>query len=144
MHELDRVATRLRPTASQLCLGGIVKHVALTESAWVDFILQGPDALGGGDEADFPARAAGFRMARDDTLAGLVERYDRVARSTDGLVATLPSLDVAHPLPGRPWFEPGSTRSARRVLVHIVAETAQHAGHADSIRESIDGATTMA
>jgi hypothetical protein len=55
----------------------------------------------------------------------------------------LPSLDDSHPLPEAPWFEPGARWSARRVILHILAETAQHAGHADIIRESLDGAKTM-
>jgi uncharacterized protein DUF664 len=58
-------------------------------------------------------------------------------------VATLPDLDVSHPLPSAPWFEPGARWSTRRVLLHIIAETAQHAGHADIIRESLDGSKTM-
>ena len=52
-------------------------------------------------------------------------------------------LDCDHALPQAPWFEPGARWSARRVLLHIVAETAQHAGHADILRESIDGQKTM-
>jgi hypothetical protein len=42
-----------------------------------------------------------------------------------------------------PWFPPDGVRSARRVFLHIIAETAQHAGHADILRESIDGQKTM-
>ncbi|MFB9852613.1 DUF664 domain-containing protein [Micromonospora andamanensis] len=57
--------------------------------------------------------------------------------------ATLPDLDADHPLPEAPWFEPGARWSARRVLLHILAETSQHAGHADIIRETIDGAKSM-
>ena len=56
---------------------------------------------------------------------------------------SLPSLDASQPLPEAPWFERGARWSARRVLVHLVAETAQHAGHADIIREAIDGAKSM-
>ena len=56
---------------------------------------------------------------------------------------TLPDLDASHPLPEAPWFPPGARRSARRVFLHIIAETAQHAGHADILRESIDGQKTM-
>ena len=52
-------------------------------------------------------------------------------------------LDASHPLPEAPWFRAGARRSARRVFLHIVAETAQHAGHADIIRESLDGQKTM-
>ena len=55
----------------------------------------------------------------------------------------LPDLDATQPLPQAPWFEPGARWSARRVLLHIIAETAQHAGHADILRESLDGAKTM-
>ena len=42
-----------------------------------------------------------------------------------------------------PWFEVGARWSARRALLHIIAETAQHAGHADMLREAIDGSKTM-
>jgi hypothetical protein len=42
-----------------------------------------------------------------------------------------------------PWFPPGATRSARRVFMHIIAETAQHSGHADILRETLDGQKTM-
>jgi hypothetical protein len=58
-------------------------------------------------------------------------------------VVHLPDLDAAHPLLPAPWFEPGARWSARRVLLHVIAETAQHAGHADIIRESLDGAKSM-
>jgi hypothetical protein len=58
-------------------------------------------------------------------------------------VAQLPDLDAAHSLPPAPWFEPGARWSARRVLLHVIAETAQHAGHADIIRESLAGAKSM-
>jgi hypothetical protein len=68
---------------------------------------------------------------------------NKVASQTDGLVRTLPDLDASQPLPEAPWFPPGARWSARRVLLHIIAETSQHAGHADIIREAIDGAKTM-
>ena len=69
--------------------------------------------------------------------------YEEVARRTDELVASLPDLNAAHPLPKAPWYEPGAQWSARRVILHIIAETAQHAGHADIIREALDGAKSM-
>ncbi len=84
-----------------------------------------------------------FRMQPGETLAGVLAEYDRVASRTDELVASLPDLEHSWPLPPAPWFEPGARRSARRVLLHIIAETAQRAGHADIIRESLDGAKTM-
>jgi uncharacterized damage-inducible protein DinB len=130
---------RQRTTASELSLGGIIKHVASTEAGWAKFMLDGPDAL-----SMSPAEwSTQFRMEPGETLQGLLDRYHAVAATTDELVTSLPDLDVTHPLPEAPWFEPGATRSARRVLLHIIAETAQHAGHADILRESLDGAKTM-
>ena len=76
-------------------------------------------------------------------MPSLLEQYEDVGQATEELIVSLPSLDLAHPLPDAPWFEQGASWSARRVLAHIIAETAQHAGHADIIRESIDGAKTM-
>jgi uncharacterized damage-inducible protein DinB len=139
---LSEEQARLRPTASALCLGGIIKHVTLAEQNWCRFISQGASAMRGGDASSAAQHATTFDMTDDDTLESVLQRYDEVARSTDELVLTLPSLDVAHPLPEAPWFEQESW-SARRVLLHIVAETAQHAGHADIIRETIDGKRTM-
>ena len=134
---------RLRPTVSELCLGGLVKHVTAVEANWARFIVEGPAEQGPPDEAAYEAHAAGFRMEEDETLDGLLAAYDEVARRTDELVTSLPSLDASHALPEAPWFPPGAKWSARRALIHIVAETAQHAGHADIIRETIDGSKTM-
>jgi hypothetical protein len=133
---------RSTPTASQLCVGGLIKHVGQVEDRWARFIVEGPSAQAM-DEAAYAAHAAGFRMEEGETVAGLLADYDEVARRTDELVTTLPSLDASQPLPEAPWFPPGARWTARRVFVHIVAETAQHAGHADIIRETIDGAKTM-
>jgi len=85
----------------------------------------------------------GFVLLGTESLAAVLARYDEAAATTDRLVSELPDLDRSFPLPPAPWFAPGATRSARRAIIHIVAETAQHAGHADIIRETIDGARTM-
>jgi hypothetical protein len=95
------------------------------------------------DEASIATYQQGFRMLPGETLELLLDRYDDVARHTEQLVATLPSLDASHPLPEAPWFEPGAHWTARRAFLHILAETAQHAGHADIIREALDGSKTM-
>jgi hypothetical protein len=84
-----------------------------------------------------------FRLLDDETLAGALAEYDQAAAATDEFVAVLPDLNAAQPLPSAPWFPPGEHWSARRVLMHIIAKTAQHVGHADIIRESIDGAKSM-
>ena len=129
-----------RTTVSELTLGGLVKHVASMELQWCGFIEHGPSAIEGEDGDQW---ADGFRMGPDDTLDALVERVHQAADRTDALLMGLPDLAVAQPLPEAPWFQPGARRSARRVFVHLVAEIAQHAGHADILRESIDGQKTM-
>ena len=62
-----------------------------------------------------------------------------VAARSEEVVASVPDLSTTHPLPEAPWHQPGEQRSIRRVLLHVIAETAQHAGHADILRESLDG-----
>ncbi|MCW0214758.1 MAG: DinB family protein [Pseudonocardia sp.] len=131
-----------RTTVSELCLGGLVKHVTQTEKSWADFIVDGPSAMEPGADA-WAEHANGFRMLAGETLDGILAEYAAVAARTDELVVSLPSLDASHPLPEAPWFEPGARWSARRVFVHIVAETAQHAGHADILREATDGQKSM-
>jgi uncharacterized damage-inducible protein DinB len=133
-----------RTTVSELCLGGLIKHVSFTERQWISFILEGPSAMSGGwDEGGVDDWSRGFRMLESETLAGLLEEYEQTARRTDELVASLPDLDASQPLPQAPWFEQGASWSARQVVLHVIAETAQHAGHADIIRESLDGAKSM-
>ncbi|GAA1426377.1 DinB family protein [Microlunatus lacustris] len=137
---------RLTPTVSALSLGGLVKHVAATESGWLDFIEHGaaegdaPD-WDDPDEAAYQAFADGFTLLPEETLADVVAGYATVAARAVQLARTV-DLDASHPLPEAPWFAKESW-SNRRVLVHVIAETAQHAGHADLIRETVDGQRTM-
>lgn len=133
---------RLRPTASALCLGGIIKHVTRVEERWMRFIDEGPGAMAF-DESSYQSHQESFEMLPEETVAGLLADYETTGRRTDERISTLESFDSSHPLPKAPWFEPGGQWTVRRVLAHILAETSQHAGHADIIRESIDGAKTM-
>ncbi|MFJ2515398.1 DinB family protein [Streptomyces griseoviridis] len=156
MSDLDDTGAGERTTVSALCLGGLLKHVAAMEESWLRFVLEGPSAKrydlpDGVTWADLEAGTArtvpqwaierqnDFRMLPGDTLAGLLERYEAVAARTEEIVASLPDLSAAHPLPAVPWHRPGETRSVRRVLTHVIAETSQHAGHADILREALDG-----
>jgi uncharacterized damage-inducible protein DinB len=134
----DEQAT-LTPTKSALQLGGLIKHVSACEKQWCAFAAGGAAAM----EAEPVDWENGFRMVAGETLAGLLEEYERVGAATDHLVATHPDLDESHPLPQAPWFEAGASWSVRRVLLHIIAETSQHAGHADILRETLDGQRTM-
>lgn len=140
--DLTDEQARHRSTVSELTLGGLIKHVALTEARWVDFILEGPSAMQMPADGDFRQWENAFRLLDGETLAGWLTEYERVAARTDDLVGTV-DLDAVQPLPEAPWFPKDGTQSARRTFLHIIAETAQHAGHADIIREAIDGKKSM-
>src|SRR3954454_5750363 len=87
----DEQAAR-RSTVSELCPGGVVKHVAQTERRWIRFILDGPAAMAM-NEASFQEHLDGFRMTADDTVPGLLNFYAEVARETEAVVTALPDLD---------------------------------------------------
>lgn len=137
-----------RTTVSELTIGGLVKHVRSVEQVWQQFMLHGKSAMGWGD-ADFfdmPPEAmeaieAEFSMQPGETLLGLLDSYADIAAATDALLADI-DLEAKHELPKAPWFV-DTHWSVRRALLHIIAETTQHAGHADIIRESLDGQKTM-
>jgi uncharacterized damage-inducible protein DinB len=131
---------RLTPTAGTLSIGGLIKHVANTEQHWVDIALNQERARERAEqEQDY---ADGFRLREDETLAGALAAYAEVAAETEAAFAGV-ELDRPVPVPkGVPWFpDDVEAWSVRWVLLHILEETARHAGHADIVRESIDGAT---
>ena len=141
VRDLTDEQAQQRPTVSALNLAGLIKHVAGTEAGWAHFAEGGAEAMHRNWGPDAFSRH--WHLAPGETLAEVLADYEEVARHTDELVAALPDLDADHALPEAPWFEPGARWSARRVFLHIIAETAQHAGHADILRESIDGQKTM-
>jgi uncharacterized damage-inducible protein DinB len=128
---------RETPTRSALSIGGVIKHVATTERGWIDLVLQRGRESG---EEDYMAN---FRMSPEETLADILRLYDEVAQETEEVIASIPDLNQAVPIPkGVPWYPSDiDAWSVRWVLLHLIEETARHAGHADIIRESIDGAT---
>ncbi|GAA1714966.1 DinB family protein [Fodinicola feengrottensis] len=144
-----------RPTVSALCLGGLVKHVTSTEAQWLRFVVEGPSAMSydlpdgvtwadfaAGTASEFPQwaidREQDFQMLPGETVGGIVQRYEQVAATTEKIIAGVPDLSAGQPLPAAPWHQPGATWSVRTVLMHVIAETAQHAGHADILRETLD------
>jgi Protein of unknown function (DUF664) len=140
-HGLTDEQARAMPSVSQLSVGGLIKHVAHTEQGWIDMILQRDRSDGQPDDDDY---LAGFRLGPDETLADVFAFYDEVARETEAVVADV-DLGQAVPVPkGVPWF-PADVEawSVRWVLLHLIEETARHAGHADIVRESLDGATAF-
>jgi uncharacterized damage-inducible protein DinB len=133
---LDDDQARLTPTTSTLSIGGLVKHVATTEQGWIDLVVGRTSA--GGEEA----YEAGFALGADETLDGALAALDEVARETERAIASV-GLDDEVPVPkGVPWYPQDlDAWTVRWVLAHLIEEIARHAGHADIIRESIDGAT---
>jgi uncharacterized damage-inducible protein DinB len=127
---------RLAPTAGTLSVGGLIKHLAAVERSWTGTVLD----RARGDRRDYEA---GFRLEDSETLAGVIEDYRTACAETDAVVAAIDDLGQAVPVPKVvPWFpDDVEAWSVRWVLLHLITETARHAGHADIVRESIDGAT---
>jgi uncharacterized damage-inducible protein DinB len=130
---------RSTPTVSALSLGAIVQHVTEMEVQWGAFIDVGAEAMAGMTPERY---AAMWALDAHVTADSLLAAYDAACARNDERVRSV-DLDADHALPEAPWFAPGARWSGRRVLVHIIAETSQHAGHADIIRETIDGQKTM-
>ena len=141
---LDQEQATTRTTASELTLVGLVKHLSSVERGWMDFIEQGEDL-----EADQASPEAlerherTFRLVGEETLESVLADYDRAARETEEYVRSLTDLEREHQLAPVPWVEGEIFWSARKVLLHLIRETSQHCGHADIIREALDGQKTM-
>ena len=128
---------RVAPSVSALSIGGLVKHLTNMEGTWTDLIEQIPDD--GSGHADYEEA---FRLGADETLADALARYDAATKRTNAVVAHA-SFDAPVPIPkGVPWFPQDiDAWTVRWVVMHLIEETARHAGHADIVRESIDGAS---
>lgn len=119
---------RQTPSASGLCLGGLVKHAARTERRWTVAGIAGEPLPGLWPIEDWPSD---FRMEDGETVSGLLDFYAETAERTRQIVSSVADL-------GQPQAT-DAERSVRWVLFHLIEETARHAGHADIVRESLDG-----
>jgi hypothetical protein len=128
------------PTVSKLSVGGLIKHAASVERNWMSVVLQRSEERGSAEDYE-----AGFRLGPDETLADVLAVYEEAARDTDLVIASIPDLGQPVPVPrGVPWYaQDVEAWSVRWVLLHLIQETARHAGHADIIREAVDGATAF-
>ncbi len=127
----------MTPTGTNLL--GIVKHVASVEAGYLG------DCFGRPFPEKFPwfADDAGFNddflVGADESSASIIDLYRRVWEHSEGTVAGL-DLDAA----GRvPWWGDRGDVTLHQILVHITTETHRHAGHADIVREMIDGAVGL-
>jgi uncharacterized damage-inducible protein DinB len=123
-------ATRpMTPSGTNLL--GMVKHLAYVERWWFQDVFAGRDC-------DYPWTDddpdADFRIEAGETIASVCALYDRECEESRRIVAAASLDDIARRFPERGY-------SLRRIVVHMIEETARHAGHADIVRELIDGRT---
>jgi hypothetical protein len=127
---LDREALTRRLVSSRTTPLGIVKHLTLVEWWWFVIVFGGEPLDLDTDDPD-----ADWLIEDADTPEGLVAAYRAACLRSNEIARATPSLDDRSPGPHR------SGRTLRWILAHMVEETARHAGHADILRELIDGRT---
>ena len=125
---LDDEHLRRPMTGSGLTLLGLVKHLTATEQGWFLKIYAGVD------EPDLVASDAEFQLEPNDTTDHLINLYVRTCERARETVAAGSLDDIVI----TPW---GAPVNLRAILAHMIQETARHNGHADIIREAIDGTT---
>jgi uncharacterized damage-inducible protein DinB len=135
----EQLARQLAP--SDMTLGGLMKHIALVESYWFEVTYSGGVYLPpfdpvpwADDDDDYE-----FRTAKDDTPQELFDLFDEAVRRADAVVEDALRKGGLEQESVRVGRRTGSTFTLRWILVHMIEEYARHNGHADLIRESIDG-----
>lgn len=136
---------RATPTPSSLSVGALVKHAGSVARGWAERVAHAPGPPPP-DDRPFDERVAAYQdefvMREGETLAEIMERFDAQAEE---VLRILAGADPATPVPvprDAPWFPDDVDHwSVRWVALHLVEELARHAGHADIIREAVDGAT---
>ncbi|MFF3316514.1 DinB family protein [Streptomyces sp. NPDC003035] len=124
-----------RPSASELSLSGLIKHVAEVELNWLRLAQQRPNER----QRTRETWGEAFRLTDEETIPQVLTFWEGVQKETEEFVREVPSLDDTFPLPSAPWFPKDGRVSVRWMLLHLVQEMGRHAGHADIIRESLDG-----
>lgn len=144
MHGLtDEEAGRAAVPSTTLTVGTLTKHASQVQQDWLDQVRRaaGEDVPAASADASQAAWQAAWTWAAGDTVASVIDAFDAVCAAVLDGVRRL-DLDTAVPVPPAPWnpSDVGSW-SARWVWLHLVEELARHAGHADIVREAVDGAT---
>lgn len=136
---------RATPTASALSIGALIKHATGMQHSWMARVAAAP-AAPAADGRSLDERAHEYQdqyvLRQDETLPGALEAFAAQNAETLRLLETA-DLDAAVPVPrDAPWFPADiDAWTVRWVFHHVINELARHAGHADIIRENIDGAT---
>jgi len=135
---LTEEQARATPSPSSLSLGGLIKHLTWGEQSWLARI-EGRPLPGDTDPAAALTGYLGtFQLTPAETLDGMLASYRSAAAQTDRGARAEADLDRKVPLPPAPWLPEGGGCTVRWVLLHLIEETARHAGHADFLREAID------
>ena len=129
---LDDATARKAPTASALSLLGIVKHCGLWERRWLQVVVAGRRFPGEWPDIEYTGMAEDFVVDESDTVQQWVAYYREQIDQSRAVAAT---MDLDTPV-ARTDLVQGNLRY---VLFHLIEETARHAGHADIIRETLDG-----
>lgn len=125
---LDAAGLRFSPVVSGTCLGGLIKHLAYVERWWFQAVWDGSEPEFPWSEEDPDAE---FRLGPGDTAESLIAFYRSECDTSRRIVAATALDDVVESARGNV--------SLRWIVVHMIEETARHAGHADLIREMVDG-----
>ena len=129
---LDDATARQTPTASSLSLLGLVKHAATWERRWFQVVMGGRELPENWPAVQTVPRDADTMVDEDDTVDHWVAYYREQIEQSRAVTA---SMDLDSPCARTDIIE----CNVRYVLFHMIEETARHAGHADIIRESLDG-----
>ena len=136
---LDDEQLRQPMVPSGLTLLGLVKHLTAVEHSWFVVAFAGTGEPGLFESED--DRDLDFHVQEDETTEAIVHGYLRACERSREVVAAAPSLDETFRFVDPGWPRDGRPGDLRWILVHMIEETARHNGHADIIRELIDGAT---
>ena len=138
---LDRAGLAATVGVSAMTLGGMLKHLALVEDSWFSEWLFGRDPAHPWDTVDWDAdRDWEWRTAAADSPEYLREIWEDAVSRSRALVAEALAGQGLDQLASRTWPD-GRSPSLRWIVCHMIEEYARHNGHADLIRESVDGAT---
>lgn len=121
---------RRKPTVSSMSLLGLVKHLAYVERSWFQVVFMNRE-LGVPWTKEDPD--ADWRIEPDETTASVLALFQDAVAESRKVVAENSLDDFAK--------KPGSDPTLRWIVIHMIEETARHNGHADIMREAIDGAT---